>query len=84
MVSTMKFVRNGELDDSFAIVDIFLNGSGHLHDLLQKAAGGLLREAGKRDERRVKDWLELRYARRCPTPCCAMLSSVWTSSRDTG
>lgn len=63
MVSTMKFVRNGELDDCFAIADIFLASPGPLHDLLQKAAGWLLREAGKRDGRRLKDWLEPRCAK---------------------
>ena len=57
MVSTMKFVRNGELDDCFAIAGIFLESPEPLHDLLQKAAGWLLREAGKRDERRLRDWL---------------------------
>lgn len=63
MVSTMKFVRNGELDDSFAIAGIFLESPEPLHDLLQKAAGWLLREAGKRDERRLRDWLEPRCAK---------------------
>ena len=60
MVSTMKFVRSGELDDCFAIAGIFLESPEPLHDLLQKAAGWLLREAGKRDERRLRDWLESR------------------------
>ncbi|HIT47637.1 MAG TPA: DNA alkylation repair protein [Candidatus Cryptobacteroides merdipullorum] len=63
MVSTMKFVRNGELDDCFAIAGIFLDSPEPLHDLLQKAAGWLLREAGKRDERRLRDWLGPRCAK---------------------
>lgn len=61
MVSTMQFIRHGELDDTFAIADLFLAKPQPLHDLLQKAAGWLLREAGKRDEQRLKDWLSTRY-----------------------
>lgn len=57
MVSTMQFLRHGELDDTYAIADIFLAKPQPLHDLLQKAVGWLLREAGKRDEQRLKDWL---------------------------
>lgn len=60
MVSTMQFIRHGELDDTYAIADIFLTKPQPLHDLLQKAAGWLLREAGKRDEQRLKDWLAMR------------------------
>lgn len=56
MVSTMQLVRAGELDDTYAIAEIFL-GEEKLHDLLQKAVGWLLREAGKRDPQRLKDWL---------------------------
>ncbi len=59
IVSTMSFVRRGELDDTFAIADIFLDGKP-LHDLLQKAVGWLLREAGERDEDRLCAWLEPR------------------------
>ena len=62
MVSTMQFLRHGELDDTYAIAEIFLNKPQPLHDLLQKAVGWLLREAGKRDEQRLKDWLSKRYA----------------------
>ena len=61
MVSTMQFIRHGELDDTYAIADIFLAKPQPLHDLLQKAVGWLLREAGKHDEQRLKDWLSSRY-----------------------
>ena len=61
MVSTMQFLRHGQLDDTYAIADIFLEKPSPLHDLLQKAVGWLLREAGKRDEQRLKDWLSTRY-----------------------
>lgn len=61
MVSTMQFIRHDELDDTYAIAEIFLEKPQPLHDLLQKAVGWLLREAGKRDEQRLKDWLSKRY-----------------------
>ena len=61
MVSTMQFLRNNQLDDTYAIADIFLEKPRPLHDILQKAAGWLLREAGKRDEERLKSWLSTRY-----------------------
>ena len=61
MVSTMQFIRHGQVDDIYAIADLFLEKPQPLHDLLQKAVGWLLREAGKRDEQRLKDWLSTRY-----------------------
>lgn len=57
IVSTMTFVRAGQLDDTFAIAELFLNKNEHLHDLLEKAVGWLLREAGKRDSERLANWL---------------------------
>lgn len=60
MVSTMQFIRHGELDDTYAVAEIFLEKPKPLHDLLQKAVGWLLREAGKHDEQRLKDWLSSR------------------------
>ncbi len=59
MVSTMTFVRHGQLDDCFAIADILLH---HPHDLIHKAVGWLLREAGKRDKSALESWLAPRYA----------------------
>ena len=61
MVSTMQFIRHGQLDDTYAIAEIFLEKPKPLPDLLQKAVGWLLREAGKLDEPRLKDWLSIRY-----------------------
>ena len=58
MVSTMTFIRNGQLEDTFAIADILLN---HPHDLIHKAVGWLLREAGKRDKEALVHYLEPRY-----------------------
>ncbi len=57
MVSTMQFIRHGETDDTYAIADILI---GHKHDLIHKAVGWLLREAGKRDTDKLKAWLEPR------------------------
>ena len=61
MVSTMQFIRHSQLDDTFNIAEVFLAKPQPLHDLLQKAVGWLLREAGKRDEERLKLWLSTRY-----------------------
>ena len=58
IVSTMTFIRHGELDDTFAIADILLH---HPHDLIHKAVGWLLREAGKRDEAALTAYLASRY-----------------------
>ena len=63
MVSTMQFIRSGELDDAYAIAEIFLEKPQPLHDLLQKAAGWLLREAGKRDGDRLRRWLDVNAGR---------------------
>ena len=64
IVSTMTFIRSGQLDDTYSIADIFLDPSGaELHDLLQKAVGWLLREAGKRDSARLEGWLEQNASR---------------------
>ena len=57
IVSTMQFLRHGRLDDTYAIADILLH---HEHDLIHKAVGWLLREAGKRDADRLRAWLEPR------------------------
>ena len=57
MVSTMTFIRHGQTEDTFAIADILLH---HPHDLIHKAVGWLLREAGKRDKAALVAYLEPR------------------------
>ena len=54
IVSTMTFIRHGELEDTFAIADILLH---HPHNLIHKAVGWMLREAGKRDKSALETWL---------------------------
>ena len=58
IVSTMTFIRKGQLEDTFAIADILLH---HPHDLIQKATGWLLRECGKRDKAALETFLLPRY-----------------------
>ena len=59
IVSTMTFLRHGQLDDTFAIADILLH---HPHDLIHKAVGWLLREAGKKDKASLVAFLTPRYS----------------------
>lgn len=60
IVATFAFIRRGELDDTFDIADMLLT---HSHDLIHKAVGWMLREAGKRDEKALKRFLKTRYPR---------------------
>ena len=55
MVSTMTFIRHGQIQDTFDIADILLY---HPHDLIHKAVGWLLREAGKRDKAALEAYLQ--------------------------
>ncbi len=57
IVSTMTFIRHRQLEDTFAIADILLH---HPHDLIHKAVGWLLREAGKRDKAALEAYLQPR------------------------
>lgn len=55
IVSTYYFIRSGDLDDTFAIAEILCNDK---HELVQKAVGSWIREAGKKDEKRLVEFLE--------------------------
>ena len=54
-MATYFFIRQGDLDDTFAIGDILANDP---EDLVQKAVGGWIREAGKRDPERLLVFLD--------------------------
>ena len=62
IVATSYFIREGELDDTFAIAELLL---GDDEDLIHKAAGGWLREAGKKDRPRLLGFLD-RHAAAMP------------------
>lgn len=54
MVSTWQFIRLGQLDPTFMVAELLL---GDKHDLIHKAVGWMLREAGKKDANRLRDFL---------------------------
>ena len=54
IVSTLTFIRNNDLDDTYKLSLKMMN---HQHDLMHKSIGWMLREAGKRDEKRLYDFV---------------------------
>ena len=54
IVSTYAFIRKGQLDDTYALSDLMMH---HPHDLMHKAIGWMLREAGKRDANRLYNYV---------------------------
>lgn len=58
MVSTYAFIKRGDLDDTFRLA---LRLIGHPHELMHKAVGWMLREAGKRDFDRLRTFVDNHY-----------------------
>ena len=55
IVSTYYFIKNREVEDTFKIGEILLNDD---QDLIHKAAGGWIREAGKVDRKKLLAFLD--------------------------
>jgi 3-methyladenine DNA glycosylase AlkD len=55
IVSTAYFIRQGDLDETYKIAEMLLHDE---QDLIHKAVGGWLREAGKQDRPRLLRFLD--------------------------
>ena len=62
IVATYFFIRENDLEDTFKIAEILVNDQ---HDLIQKAVGSWVREAGKRDKQKLIIFLD-KYASTMP------------------
>ena len=60
ILATHWFIRRGETEETFRIADMLLEDE---HDLIHKAVGWMLREAGKRDAAAERAYLRTRYRR---------------------
>jgi len=62
VVSTLAFIRENDFSDILKLAEMFLTDQ---HDLIHKACGWMLREAGKRDEKALTDFMD-RHSRVMP------------------
>jgi len=62
IISTLYFIRQDDFDDTLRIAEILLDDR---HDLIHKATGWMLREAGKRDQSALEQFLR-KHSRRIP------------------
>jgi 3-methyladenine DNA glycosylase AlkD len=62
IVSTYFFIRQGDVKDTFGIAELLVHDE---HDLSQRAVGGWVREAGKKDSKKLLNFLD-KYAATMP------------------
>lgn len=58
MVATFSFIKVGQLDLTWQVAEILIN---HEHDLIHKAVGWMLREAGKKNQQEEEKFLKKHY-----------------------
>jgi 3-methyladenine DNA glycosylase AlkD len=63
MVATHAFIRKNEIDDTFNIAEILIHDP---EELVNKAVGSWVREAGKKDGKRLFDFLD-KYIKTMPS-----------------
>ncbi|MHA7270031.1 DNA alkylation repair protein [Arthrobacter sp. HLT1-20] len=59
ILATLYFLRHGEVDDTLRLAGLLLNDEA---DLIHKAVGGVLREAGQRDREQLLAFLDVNAA----------------------
>lgn len=62
IVATYAFIKKSQVDETFKIAEILINDE---HELINKAVGSWIREAGKKDETKLKAFLD-KYAETMP------------------
>lgn len=55
IVSTYAFIKKGQIDETFKIAELLINDD---HELINKAVGSWIREAGKKDEEKLTAFLD--------------------------
>lgn len=60
IIATHFFIRHGDIDETFRIADLLMDDP---HDLIHKAVGWMLREAGTRDGAAEREFLASRHPR---------------------
>jgi 3-methyladenine DNA glycosylase AlkD len=56
IVSTFAFISKGQIEDTFKITKMLMHDP---HDLIHKACGWMLREAGKQSQKELEKFLDL-------------------------
>jgi 3-methyladenine DNA glycosylase AlkD len=78
-VSTLYLVRKGDVEDTFELATLLLHDD---HNSVQKATGGLLREAGKKDIARLRAFLDEHAAEMARTTLSYAMEHLTKPERD--
>jgi len=79
IVSTLYLVRKGDVEDTFELATLLVHDD---HDSVQKATGGLLREAGKKDIARLRAFLDEHAAEMARTTLSYAMEHLTKPERD--